>query len=300
MTTVTGSATVGGVAYQASASITLPSSPPPGGTCVLGIYDNADDWPSSWTGIQAFQNAGCPVKIGTYYVQWQGGWPANFANLCQQHGVIPFVEFEPWFTQTTWPAFTDIAAGKYDSWLQTIAQAVAAFGHPVWLTYAHEMNGSWYPWGNGGAEGVTPAQWIASWEHVTSVINAIAGSLVTWVWAPSNNDGGRAVTPYWPGDGSSVGLAAWDGYLNQAGQTFSSFLSPTLTEIRKLTSGPVWLAETGVEPAGSGRAARISGLVSDLHAAGVSGFNWFNQGVFALTPAEMTAFAAGVNAWNAS
>lgn len=295
---VTGSVTVGGTAYPASAGITLPSAPSAAG-CQLGIYDPADDWPSSWSGIQPFQNAGCPVKIATYYVQWQGGFPSTLANLAWQNGqVIPFIELEPWFTTTTWPAFADIAAGKYDQWLQTMAQAVAAYGHPCYFTYAHEQNGSWYPWGNGGAQKVTAPQWVASWQHVVSVMNAIAGSLITWVWAPNNADVG-SVVPYWPGQ-QYVGLAAFDGYLQNANQNYSNFLAQTVKQIRTLTSGPVWLAETGIEPNDSTRAARIGSFLADLKAAGVSGFNWFNQDNWALSAAEMPVFAAAVKAWNAS
>ena len=67
---------------------------------------------------------------------------------------------------------TDIAAGKYDSYLTTIGAAVKAGGHPVWLTFAHEMNGTWYPW---GIQAVTPAQWIAAWTHVVTTVRAAAG-----------------------------------------------------------------------------------------------------------------------------
>ena len=296
--TVSGSASVGGVTYPASALITLPASPtpPPATACELGIYDPADDYPSNWSGIQAFENAGNSVKIGTYYTQWQGGWPSNFASLCKQNNVIPFIELEPWFTQTTWPTFTNIAAGQYDSWLQSIATSAKAFGSPVYLTYAHEMNGNWYPWGNGGPQGVTPAQWIASWQHVVSLMSAIAPNIV-WVWAPNNADVG-SVVPYWPGQ-QYVGLAAYDGYIQNTSQTFANFQQQTVTQIRSLTSGPIWNSECGVEPAGSGRAAVISEFIKAMEGAGLSGFNWFNQSPFNLTSAEMTTFAAAVSAWNA-
>jgi mannan endo-1,4-beta-mannosidase len=302
--TVSGSATVGGVSYPVTASLTLASAPvtpvtPAAASCLLGVYDPANDWPSSWTGEQAFISAGCPVKVATYYVQWNGGFPVTLAADCLAAGVTPFVEMEPWFTSTTWPAFTDISAGKYDSYLQTMAQAVVTFGHPVMFTYAHEMNGSWYPWGNGGAQGVTEAQWVASWQHVVSTMNAVAGAadLITWVWAPNNADVG-SVVPYWPGE-EYVGLAGWDGYLQTAGQTFANFLQQTLTEIRTLTSGPVWLSETGIEVTGSTRAAAITTLVGNLQAAGVDGFMWFNEGSNALTSAEISALATAVSAWNA-
>lgn len=303
-TPVSGSVTIGGQVYPASASVTLPAAPvtPPPATSSLslGIYDPADDWPSAWSGIQAFQTAGCPVQIGTYYVQWGGDFPPNFSSLCLANGVIPFVEMEPWYTSTTWPTFSTIASGAFDSYLTTFAGQVKAFGHPVWLTFGHEMNGSWYPWGNGGAQGVTPAQWIAAWNHVTSFISNLAPGLVTWVWAPNNNDVG-AVSPYWAGDAvqNASFLAAYDGYLNSASATFANFQASTVAEIRKLTSGPIWNSECGVQPAGAQRAAQIKQFIADLKAGGVNGFNWWNQSPFNLTSAELSTFATAVGAWNA-
>lgn len=300
MATVSGAATVGGVAFPVAATVNLPApvTPPPAAACQLAIYDPNNDYPSNWTGVQAFVTAGCPVKIATYYVQWQGGFAANLASLAQQHGVIPFIEIEPWFTTSTWPVFTDIAAGKYDSYLTQMGQAVKQFGHPVWMTYAHEQNGNWYPWGNGGPQKVTAAQWVASWQHVVTTVNAAAGNLVTWVWAPNNADVG-SVVPYYPGD-AYVSVAGWDGYLQNGSQDYSSFLSQTVRQIRSVTSRPVWLAETSIAPNDGTRAARIGSFLSDLKAAGVSGFCWFNQDEYALSAAEMPVFAAAVNAWNAS
>jgi beta-mannanase len=305
-TTVSGSATIGGTTYSATAEITLPAAPvtpPPasGSGCNLAVYDVANDLPSSWSGEAAFTAAGCPLKMATMYIQWPSSgqasnWPTNLANLAEQAGTGLMVEMEPWFTSTTWPTFTSIAAGQYDAYLEAMARSAAAFKGTLYMTYAHEQNGSWYPWGAGGAEGVTAAQWVASWQHVVSTMSAIAPN-ITWVWAPNNIDVGSSV-PFWPG-AEYVGQVAWDGYLQNEGQTYSNFLAQTVTELRTLTDGPIWLSETGIEPAGSDRAARITSFLADLQAAGISGFCWFNQAPFALSAAEMPVFAAAVKAWNA-
>lgn len=299
--TVSGSATVSGTGFPVAAGVTLPSSPS-GAACLLGAYSTANNAPSSWADMQAFQTAGAPLRVGTYYMQFPQGsqasnWPANFAGLCKANGVTPFVEMEPWYTTSSWPAFTSIAAGAFDAYLQAVATSARAFGAPVYMTYAHEQNGSWYPWGSGGAEKVTPAQWVASWQHVVSVMSAIAPN-IEWVWAPNNADVG-GVEPFYPGD-AYVSVAGWDAYLQNASQTYSNFLAQTVTQIKALTGKPIWLAETGIAPSGSTRAARITGLMQDLKAAGVSGAMWFSQGTYALTAAEISTLAAAANAWNAA
>ena len=104
------------------------------------------------------------------------------------------------------PYIADVIAGNCDTYLTDFADAAAAFGHPVLMTFDHEMNGSWYPWDatdGGTSTGVTPAQWIAAWNHVTSLISAIAPN-VAWVWAPNIERGGFAVSAFWPGSGGQV------------------------------------------------------------------------------------------------
>ena len=38
-----------------------------------------------------------------------------------------------------------------------------AFGEPVALSFGHEMNGDWYPW---GTKQTTAASFVAAWRHI--------------------------------------------------------------------------------------------------------------------------------------
>jgi hypothetical protein len=280
-------------------------TPPASSQCTFGVYDPSLD-SASWSGVEPFE--GAPVKVGTCYVQWDeygGLWPSAVANVCKANNAIPYVELEPWYSATggtTWPAFNSITSGSYDTLLTAFGAGIAAFGSTTWVTFAHEMNGSWYPWGNGGPQGVTPAQWIAAWKHVHDVVNASAGGHAKWVWAPNNADVG-SVIPYWPGSGATAGgyvdIPAYDGYLSTAGQTFANFQQQTITQIQTLTDVPIWNSECGITPADGTRLARIAPFIDAMHSAGMSGFMHWNQSPFNLSTAEIAAMAAAVNAWNA-
>ena len=278
--------------------------PPPASQCTFGIYDPSLDGSGSWTGPQQF--AAAPIKVATHYVAWDESplFPLSFCNLARAHGAIPFVELEPWNSATagaTWPAFNTITSGSYDSMLSTFGAAIASFGSTVWVTFAHEMNGNWYPWGNGGPQGVTPSQWVACWKHVHDVVNASAGGFAKWVWAPNNADVG-SVIPYWPGSGPTAGgyvdVPAYDGYLNAAGQTFASFQQQTINQIKSLTNVPIWNAECSISPADSTRLARIGPFIAAMKAAGMAGFMHWNQDTYAYNATEIAALTAAVNTWN--
>jgi beta-mannanase len=238
---------------------------------------------------------------------WLAPYPAGLGALAKANGATLYLNLEPW---NTWggkanPGMADIAAGQYDQWLTGLGQAVKAGNNPVWFTFAHEMNGNgWYPWQQSG--GVSPAQWIAAWEHVVTTVKAAAGGLASFVWCPNNADVGP-VAPYWPGP-AFCDVAAADMYLNtaSASQTYAEFAKQTVDQIGKLDgigalAGQVWNAETGVAGTSGSRSARIAQYVRDMRADGrLRGFAWWNEGSYLLQPAELSALTTAVNAWNAA
>ncbi len=84
---------------------------------------------------------------------------------------IPMITWQP--DATTLDA---INAGAADAVIRARARAVAAFGRPMFLRFAHEMNANWYPWDGttastpGTHDG--PSKYVAAWRHVHDVFVA--------------------------------------------------------------------------------------------------------------------------------
>ena len=117
-----------------------------------------------------------------------------------------------------------IIAGDQDDYLYQWAAQVVQAGLPVGIRFAHEMNGSWYPWSAGLTQlkapgGMvsldnTPANYIKAWRHVWNIFQDVgANKYVIWAWTPvttlcsTHNTGsgscGVAYTTYaedYPGD----------------------------------------------------------------------------------------------------
>ena len=78
---------------------------------------------------------------------------------CGQRGVTPFIWWQP--TDPANPAssryagYQNIIKGKHDAYIRDWARAAKAFGRPVVVRFAHEMNGNWFPWSIGN-HGNTP------------------------------------------------------------------------------------------------------------------------------------------------
>jgi hypothetical protein len=104
------------------------------------------------------------------------GMDDSVSRLVADRGGIAYFGLQSEVNGTCVP-WADVAAGKYDGYLHTIAAAAVAFGHPLFLSWNHEMVNNC----NTG----TPAQYVASWTHVRAVLQADGATNIRYVWAPT-------------------------------------------------------------------------------------------------------------------
>ena len=262
-----------------------PWTPP---TVLLGIWTSAEEGDIGYSTI-----AGQHPNVANTYLFWGNSFPISFASQAYSAGAIPFVEIEPWQGDGAsdcgyaahFPAMTTIGANgsAISGYLAAFGSAIAAFGHPVIITFAHEFNISGqYPWAQGDCEGTTPAQWIEAWDTVRSDIDATAGGLAHFMWDPGPDTGGTTIdpTPYWPG-ASQVDMVGVDGSPNtqwgsQLG-TFSGVFGPVFNEIHTLTSLPIFIAETDLAPLDGSGYQSLPGFISDLCSDGGDGVLQFQE-----------------------
>jgi len=242
-------------------------SPPKGK--YLGI--EAYGLPGSLTPlINVAASIGRRPNLAGQYVAW--GTPFDGAGALQAwgYGALYYMAWEPYTTSVH-----DIAAGSSDSYIRRFAQAVRAFGLPVAISFGHEMNGNWYPW---GSEATPAATFVAAWRHIHNLFQAAGATNVIWVWNPNviNAAPGVALRPYWPGS-NYVNWVGLTGYFGLTGpDTFSGVFGPTMRQIREFTGKPFIIAETAVQ-SGPNAATCAQSLVHAVAArADVLGFIWFD------------------------
>jgi hypothetical protein len=174
---------------------------------------------------------------------------------------VPIVTWEPWGEEGG-PVFRlkDIANGKYDSYIHSSALAAAAWGRPLFLRFAHEMNGGWYPWGR-GSNGNTARVYKEAWRHIVRIFDAEGADNVIWVWCPNENSNGRfAFKPYYPGDRwvDWVGLDGFNWSLSPHWQSFGEIFASSYNSIIGMTERPVMIVETGSWETGGSKAEWVS------------------------------------------
>ncbi len=203
-------------------------------------------------------------------------------------GAEPVVTWEPWRhlggDDYDWGAFTmsSIVAGAHDDYLYRWADELVAWGGIVYLRFAHEPNGDWYPWSPAG--GTSPELYIAAWRHVHDLFASKNATNVKWVWAPNVPLSDDAPLSRWyPGD-TYVDVLGIDGYNWGAvpGHRWTppaELFADSFAQLRNLSSEkPILVTEVGSAEAGGSKADWIADLVTYLDDADdVTGFVWFDH-----------------------
>jgi len=245
------------LAWQAQTPVTVP---------LIGVYEQGV--PNSYELIRSFTLAtGVQPRIVLYYSAWYEKFSTSFARTAASNDAVPFVELEPWNV-----SLRAITAGRYDNYLRAYAASVRSFGHPVILSFAHEMNGDWYPWGEGH---VDPSTFVNAWRHVVDIFRAQGASNVAWLWTVSSvNLTSSPLLEWWPGSRwvDDVGI---DGYYYRASDTFSSVFGTTIAQVRKFGHDPILISETAVGPAAG--PTKIAGIFAGIRTDHLLGLVWFDK-----------------------
>ena len=177
-----------------------------------------------------------------------------------KRGALPLITWEPWTLSGRGFPLRAIANGRYDGYARRAARQAASWGHPILLRFAHEMNGTWYPWGR-GQDGNTPGIYKAAWRHLVRIFRAAGAANVRWVWTP-NVDGGGAYPfrQYYPGNKwvSWVGLDGFNWARRGEWQSFTDLFGSSYDTLTRLSPRPVMIAETGSSQSGGDKPAWVS------------------------------------------
>ena len=233
---------------------------------VVGVALN----PPLVAGAQSFAKAaGERMSVVEFYDAFGRPFQSAEADQVASLDALPAVQINPRHA-----SLSQIAAGGYDRYLRKYATSVRAFGCKIILSFGHEMNGSWYPW---GCHHVTGKVFIAAWRHIVDVVTAAGAHNVIWMWTANTEvKGGCSLASAFPGN-RYVTWIGIDGYLRRPGTTFHKVFDPSLKQVRRLSQKPILLSETGVLV----KTAQAPGRIGDLYsgaskAHGVIGIVYFD------------------------
>ena len=238
----------------------------------LGAYEPTS--PHSYRGMKLFAHtAGQAPNLALYYSGWWEPFMTSFAQEAHAAGATPVIQIEPSNPPHNTVSIAGIVAGEYDSYLENFADKVADFGHQVVIGFGHEPDGSWYPWSE---KYVTPAVWVAAWQHIVEVFRRQGTGNVTWLWT-MNVLGNQTypISAYWPG-ASYVNWVGIDGYYRHPYSTYAQVFGPTIVAIRKVTNAPILISETAIAKITT-EASEIADMCTGIRTFEDLGFIWFDM-----------------------
>jgi Glycosyl hydrolase family 26 len=228
--------------------------------------------------------ADCTTSPCSYF-----GFPGAEFSAIREHGAIPFFS---WGSQSipgsnNQPDFqlADIIAGNYDAYIREWATHAAEWGHPFFLRFDWEMNGSWFAWGE-GANGNQPGEFVAAWRHVHDIFTSAGATNATWVWCPYISHT-ETFTSLYPGD-EYVDWTCLDAYnwgTNPAAphkwESFDHLYSDSYATITGALAPPkpIMIGEVAATEYGGSKAAWISEMFEALPARfpQIRGLLWFEN-----------------------
>lgn len=245
----------------------------------LGAYIPEAGWHPGRIQRFAAMAGRAPVIVSDYR-QWdQPPFDRSQLSAVWRRGAVPMITWEPMSYHGRRYPLRAIAAGRYDGYLRRSARAARAWDKPIFVRFAHEMNGDWYPWGV-GAPGVSAGLYKSAWRHVVRVFRREGADRVRWVWCPNVNQGGEIpFAGQYPGDSwvDWVGLDGFNWGYGGRSYSFGQIFGSSYRTLRRLSPKPVMIAETGTYA--HGRAKWISqALGRQLRRFGrVKALVWFNR-----------------------
>ena len=240
--------------------------PPPGNFIRIGVALGGSGIQAKITSFAAA--SGARPSVVEVYRQFGGPFSWTLACTISRDGALPLIDLDP-----ARQPLRDIAAGRYDSYLRTYARQAARFRFPLAISFGHEMNGDWYPW---GGRNTSPADFIAAWRHIHQIFSGAGAGNVTWVWTVAPR-GARSSSQaqWWPGP-AYVNWVGLDAYYRKPTSTFG-LIAGSMAQVRTFTHKPVLITETAVAP-GPYAARQVSSLfVGAVSHPGLIGFVWFDQ-----------------------
>jgi mannan endo-1,4-beta-mannosidase len=270
--TVVGVAAVAGCSSGRPASSDAASS----SSCTSSVPSNhyagfsVAGYPPDRNNLTAIENAsGIHATAVSAYISLGAKLDISAVTSICTHGALPLVEID-----SDQLLLTSIADGSEDGALASYAKELAGLHSPVAVDFDHEFNGSWYDWGLGHQ---SPSNFIAAWRHVVTVFRQNGATNIIWVWNPAVSISGTSsdFKLWYPGD-SYVTWVGLDGYFTGPQSTFATVFAPALQVVRGFTAHPVFIVETGANPA-SGRVRAINSLFAGLAATpNILGYIWFD------------------------
>jgi mannan endo-1,4-beta-mannosidase len=248
--------------------------------CMTGVF--IKDSPSAEDIISFGRDYGKKPYLVLVFIDWKNFVDQNVLGNIFSQGSCPVITWEPFYwNDKSGVDFQDILNGEFDDYINNFARRLGALESVVYLRFAHEMNGDWYPWSSAK---VGVENYRAVYRYIKDKFDALGVDNIKWIFSinwenvPKDNDYKDA----YPGD-AYVDFIGIDGYNWGNSQAWSKWMSfdeifgPIYREVLNLYGKEIIIAEFSSTSKGGNKTKWISDAFSDIKNMNkIRGFILFN------------------------
>jgi endoglucanase len=253
---------------------------PKGTECLTGAF--LEDKPSI-AAIEKFKmDYGKRPAVVLVFLDW-GQYPDEAViRDVYNSGSMLMVTWEPWNAEDKKGIdFPALLAGKDDAYIREFALKLKSIERPVFLRFAHEMNGDWYPW---SGMKIGEEVYAEMFRHIWDVFDEAGVRNVRWVFSinTENVPPQNKYTDCYPGD-RYVDYIGLDGYNWGSTKDWSRWTSfkdiffNVYEDVTRRYKKPVVISEFSSTSTGGDKALWIEDALQELkRMPKVKGFILFN------------------------
>jgi beta-mannanase len=235
--------------------------------------------------IDSFKSAyGKKPFLVMVFIGWGDSIKAETIKSIYSKGSAMVITWEPW-DQASQEAidYDKVLSGGYDSYIASFAQQIKSVPGEVFIRFAHEVNGNWYPWS--GIK-IGKQKYIALYRYIKDKFDSLGVANAKWVFSINQEDVPKEDNNhylfYYPGDGY-VDYVGIDGYNWGDTKTWSKWMnfreifSNTYKEVTEKIRKPVLIAEFSSTSSGGDKGLWIEEAFKNIKTMkNIKGFIIFN------------------------
>lgn len=205
------------------------------------------------------------------YVVWYETWShGNFGQghrqylrVIEERGLTPVISWDPYDPSgdpVNQPDFrlSRITDGHWNGYIDSWIEGLKTYGKPVFINFAHEMNGNWFPWGVGtNGNSADGSDFRNAWRYIHDRFRQRGADNVRWVWMPNKvyDTIPASLEQVYPGDGY-VDWFGMNGYnwgtsvywascpCQSKWESFDKVFGDTYRQLSAIGNKPIMIGET--------------------------------------------------------